>query len=136
MKDIKKILEEKNIKPSHQRLVILKFLMDNKIHPTADKIYEGVIKTLPTLSRTTIYNTIKLFQKNGILQAINLGDNELHYDINVTLHTHLKCRKCNDVFDIDILNPDLINKAEQQGHTIEETQVYFKGLCKKCREEV
>ncbi|MCK9223719.1 MAG: transcriptional repressor [Candidatus Muirbacterium halophilum] len=135
MINIKKILEEKGVKPSHQRITIMKFMLENKIHPTVEVIYENIIKELPTLSRTTVYNTLKLFELNGLVQPINTGDSELHYDITLDLHAHFKCIECNDIFDIDIVNNDFLDKVKDDGFNILDTQIYFRGICPKCKEK-
>ena len=135
MFNVKKILEEKGVKPSHQRITIMKFLLENKIHPTAEIIYENVIKELPTLSRTTVYNTLKLFEANGLIQVINTGDPELHYDITIDLHAHFKCIECNEIYDVEINDKEFLKNISKNGFNILDTQVYFRGICRKCMEE-
>ena len=44
-----------------QRIAIMEYLMDNPIHPSADDIYTALSPSMPTLSKTTVYNTLKLF---------------------------------------------------------------------------
>ena len=50
-------LSEGGVKPSAQRIAILRYLMENRIHPTVDEIFKSLQPTTPTLSRTTDYNT-------------------------------------------------------------------------------
>lgn len=50
-------LEKCGIKPSLQRIAIVEYLMENRIHPTADDIYHALCIQVPTLSKTTVYNT-------------------------------------------------------------------------------
>ena len=52
-------LLDSGIKPTYQRIVILDYLENNLIHPTVDDIYNYLAPKLTTLSRTTIYNTVK-----------------------------------------------------------------------------
>lgn len=70
--DYCKILEENNIRPSSQRVLMLKYLEENHIHPTADKIYIDLSKNLPTISKATVYNNLKLFLNRGLIKEINL----------------------------------------------------------------
>lgn len=49
------------VKPSLQRIAIVEYLMENRIHPTADDIYHALCIQVPTLSKTTVYNTMRLF---------------------------------------------------------------------------
>ncbi|MDG6218726.1 MAG: transcriptional repressor, partial [Candidatus Thermoplasmatota archaeon] len=53
------ILKKNNLKITHQRLEILKYLDLNLNHPTAEEIYTYLKKTNPGLSRTTVYNTLE-----------------------------------------------------------------------------
>ena len=50
-----------NIKPSVQRIAIMDYLLAHKTHPSIDEIYLALCKDIPTLSKTTVYNTLKLF---------------------------------------------------------------------------
>ena len=54
-------LSAHNIKPSLQRLAIYSYLLEKKNHPTVDMIYSDLHPSMPTLSKTTVYNTLKLF---------------------------------------------------------------------------
>ena len=58
-------LEKCGIKPSLQRIAIVEYLMENRIHPTADDIYHALCIQVPTLSKTTVYNTMRLFAEQG-----------------------------------------------------------------------
>jgi Fe2+ or Zn2+ uptake regulation protein len=133
MEKAKKILMEKGIKPSIQRIQIFKCLMDNKDHPTAKDIYERILKKIPTLSKTTVYNSVKLFTDKGILKPIRVIEGEVRYDINASSHPHFRCRKCGKLFDLD--EKLIIIEEEIDGHLIEEKSICYFGICKNCREE-
>jgi hypothetical protein len=53
-------LQSAGVKPSPQRVAILQWLIDNRCHPTVDEIYRALEQIYPTLSRTTVYNTMWL----------------------------------------------------------------------------
>jgi len=53
-----KMLREKDLKVTSQRLEVLKFLDENRSHPTADGIYRALRKRNPSLSKTTVYNVL------------------------------------------------------------------------------
>ena len=134
-KEIKKFLDMQGINSSHQRVIIFKYLAKNFIHPTADTIYESLKDNNPTLSKTTVYNTLKLFTKKGILKELPIEGNEMRYDINTEPHIHFKCIKCGEVFDI--FDNDLLQTTTQfntiNGHTITEFHILLKGICKNCK---
>ena len=61
VENVGEYLKENGIKPSYQRMKIYEFLLQNRIHPTVDTIYRALNKEIPTLSKTTVYNTLNLF---------------------------------------------------------------------------
>lgn len=126
-------LQEHNIKPSHQRLQILSFIITNQCHPTIDQIYSALHIELPTLSKTTIYNTLKIFSEAGLVQEITIENNEVRYDINTKSHGHFKCKLCGNIYDFNI-NIDKILAEGLNDFQIETKNVYYKGICKECLE--
>ncbi|MBR4922900.1 MAG: transcriptional repressor, partial [Bacteroidaceae bacterium] len=46
------------IKPSVQRIAIMDYLMTHRTHPAIDEIYLALCEDIPTLSKTTVYNTL------------------------------------------------------------------------------
>ena len=56
--EIKNILSKNGIKPSLHRMKILDYLLKMKNHPTVDTIYKDISGDIPTLSKTTVYNTL------------------------------------------------------------------------------
>lgn len=124
-------LKKRNIKPSHQRLHILNFLISNPCHPTIDQIYCNLQSKLPTLSKTTIYNTLKTFVKAGSVQEITIENNEVRYDANTKSHGHFKCNICGKIYDFNIGIDDILAEGLSD-FQIETKNVYFKGICKEC----
>ena len=55
------ILKNRNVKSSYQRIKILEYLDTNPCHPYADKIYYEIQKTIPTISKSTVYSTFKAY---------------------------------------------------------------------------
>ncbi|MCK4980105.1 MAG: transcriptional repressor [Candidatus Delongbacteria bacterium] len=131
MKSIIEILKENDIAPSMQRIKILEYLQNYKTHPTADMIYQALADEMPTLSKTTVYNTLKTFTEKGVLMALSLFGNEIRYEYNTEPHIHFKCTKCDKIYDLDKsfdhYNDDLID-----GHKIIEHHVNLRGVCRDC----
>lgn len=139
MDDIKEILVQNGISPSYHRIKIYEYLVNNRVHPTVDMIYEDVLENIPTLSKTTIYNTLKTFSEKGLVSCITIEDNEVRYDADVSLHGHFKCISCGALYDIDVdrlpVEKKLIINRKINGHLITEKHIYFKGICKKCQKD-
>ena len=77
-------LAKYGIKPSVQRIAIMEYLMEHRTHPSTDEIHSVLIKWMPTLSKTTVYNTLKLFTEQGALMALGIDDRNIRYDIDVS----------------------------------------------------
>ena len=110
----------------------MEYLLNNKNHPTVDNIHKDLIKVIPTLSKTTVYNTLNLFAKQNVVQIINIENNEVRYDGNVSFHGHFKCEKCGKIYDFNIKSNDL-NFEQIEEFEIKHTDIYLKGICKKCK---
>ncbi len=129
--DIGKYLKENGIKPSYQRIRIFKYLMERNNHPTVDMIYKYLCPEMPTLSKTTVYNTLNLFVDKKIVDLIVIEENETRYDISKGFHGHFKCTRCGNIYDIDM--EKIKTECEDLlGCHIEEQHLYFKGLCPVC----
>ena len=126
-----KMLKENSIKTTLQRLEILRYLDDHRTHPTADQIYSDLKEKNPSLSKTTVYNSLKIFKEHGIIQTLTISSSELRYDFKCTMHHHFLCKKCGKIIDIDISCPH-IEKIRKEGYQIDEAHGYFKGICKEC----
>lgn len=131
MKSIIEVLKEHDIAPSIQRVKILEYLQNYKTHPTADMIYQALVEEMPTLSKTTVYNTLKTFAEKGILTTLSLFESEVRYEYNKEPHIHFKCIKCNRIYDLDKAYARFENNMVD-GHRIIEHHFNLKGICKDC----
>lgn len=73
-----------NIKPSVQRIAIMDYLLAHKTHPCIDEIYMALCDDIPTLSKTTVYNTLKLFVEHGAALMLTI-DEKMHVSIRKPL---------------------------------------------------
>ncbi|QVK20369.1 transcriptional repressor [Mycoplasmatota bacterium] len=129
--EIKKKLIKHGINPSISRIKIYESLDKNRIHPTVDKIYNELHGELITLSKTTVYNTLKTFVNHNLVKVVNLGEGELRYDIMQDDHFHFRCKTCDDVYDFNAKEID-IESSNLTGFKIEEVNIYINGQCPKC----
>ena len=133
IQDVGEYLKKSGIKPSYQRIKIYEYLMGTKSHPTVDVIYKALVRDIPTLSKTTVYNTLNLFIENGITQLLTIEENETRYDADISLHGHFKCTACGKVYDFSV-DQEFLKPAELEGFKVEEQHLYFKGFCSVCAE--
>lgn len=120
-----------HIKPSYSRVKILEYIVNKKSHPTVEEIYNVLIKELPTLSKTTVYNTLNILMEAHLVRLITIEDNETRYDADLSEHGHFKCESCGQIYDFRIsLEENAV--AGLDGFLIEDKNVYFKGVCQNC----
>ena len=124
-------LRQFSIKPSVQRSAVMDFLLKNRIHPTIDEIYSALSPTMPTLSKTTVYNTLDLFVERGAVRALAIDEKNARYDVDVSAHAHLMCRSCGVIRDIFNLDSALF-QIPQTMFKIDTVEISYFGICENC----
>ena len=130
-RDIEKLLKMHDVKPSHHRMRIYQYLIERRNHPNVDLIYRDLLQEIPTLSKTTLYNTLNLLVERGIVTLITIEENETRYDADTSLHGHLKCTNCGEIYDIR-LKTSLLDISGLDNFEVNESHIYFKGICPRC----
>ena len=122
-----------NIRPSLQRLEIMKYLLVNRTHPTVEDVYKGLYKKIPTLSRTTVYNTLRMFYEKGAAQMITIDEHRVCYDGDLHPHVHFFCYNCEKVYDLMEEKAPVQYRGDLNGFLVKDSQLYYRGICPKCR---
>jgi len=112
----------------------MQYLMEHKTHPTIDQIFIDLLPEAPSLSKTTVYNTLKLFYDKKAVLALTIDEKNVRYDILTSNHAHFKCKKCGNIYDVPLEQSDVPAFKGDDTFSLEETQVYFLGVCKHCKE--
>lgn len=123
------------VKPSMQRMAVMEYLLKHRTHPTAEEIYTALHPSLPTLSKTTVYNTLRLLTEKGAALQLTIDERYVCFDADTTPHAHFLCRGCSKVYDFKLNDQELIAAASvPEGFVVDSTHLYFRGLCKHCKE--
>ncbi len=122
------------LRPSVQRVAILGQLMSRHDHPTVDDVYKSLCGELPTLSKTTVYNTLRLLSEHNAAQMITVDDHRVCYDGDISPHVHFMCRKCGRIIDLFDEQAPVVEGGRRvvDGNVVDEAQLYYKGVCSKC----
>lgn len=121
----------KNINLSHQRLKVLEYLTKNQCHPTVEQIFSDLKKDISTLSKTTVYNNLRMLSEAGLVRIVAIEDNETRYDVITECHGHFKCESCGTIYDFRI-DMDSLTCKDLNSFQVNDKNVYFKGLCPRC----
>lgn len=132
MKETAALLRNKGIKPSMQRIQIYHYLKDRTDHPSVDMIFSSLVPKIPTLSKTTVYNTLKSLAGAGLAQPIRLEEKEIRYDPDIRPHGHFICESCENIFDFRV-DFSTFDAPELKNYQIRQRHVYLKGLCETCQ---
>ena len=101
MDKIETFLRENNISPTKQRLELAEIIFSKNQHFTAADLINMAINSNLNISQATVYNTLCLFEKRGILKTINLQNDCRFYDTNLSLHHHIYNTSSNLLTDVD-----------------------------------
>lgn len=122
------------LKLTPQRLAILKYLEDNREHPSAADIFRAVSKAFPTMSLATVYNTLKALKRTKDIQELSIDGDKKRFDPDTDEHNHLICVACRKIVDVESrFSPD-IPAPDRKDFDILYAHVDFFGLCPRCKD--
>ena len=129
-------LREKGYKLTPQRLEIIKLLSHDRSHPGAMDILEKVRQQAPKISVSTVYYTLDMLKKEGLIQELEFYDQDNRYDVNVLNHVNLICRGCGKIEDFTEAVPFSSEMIEAQtGFRPFGMRFEYYGYCKRCRDK-
>jgi Fur family iron response transcriptional regulator len=100
-RDIAKQLREVGITPTQQRVQIAEILFSRPQHLSADQILAVVNSNGPIASKATIYNTLGLFARKGLVREVIVDPSKVFYDSNTSEHHHFYNLDSGELTDID-----------------------------------
>lgn len=95
------------ITPTHQRMRIAEALFAKAQHVSAEQVLAMVNKDSDEVSKATVYNTLGLFARKGLLHEVIIEANKVFYDTNLEKHHHLYHVDSGKLEDISALQVDL-----------------------------
>ena len=99
--ELKGRLLEAGISPTNQRLAVARYVLGEAEHPTAAEVYERVSTELSVVSKATIYNTLGVLVREGLVHEVRgVSEGVVRYDGNSEPHHHLWDRRTGRVYDL------------------------------------
>jgi len=125
-------LNQAGLKITPQRVAVMQSLLKMKNHPTADDLFAEVANTIPGLSPTTIYNTLDVFVKNGLVKRVKTDADVMRYDAITEHHHHLYCAdsdRMEDYFDpeLDRLLAEYFERKKIKGFSVNDIRLQLMG---------
>ncbi len=128
-KDLLKQLRRTGLKATIQRFEILKVLLREGKHLSLKEVHEEVRQRLPTISLSTVYNTLRSLVEVSLLRELNVSG-ETRYDINVEPHVDLVWLDTGDIEDFGGIDVAALIKTveEKTGMKVKSWRVEFHGV--------
>ena len=136
---LQKTLREKGIRLTRQRRVILEVMDNAEQHLDVDQILERAQKMDPAVHLVTVYRTIDLLKKEGLIDELDLlhlrGDRHYYETHGPRDHIHVACLKCGKVREFESLLYEKLKKQIEQDCDIKITMTRTEvgGYCENCR---
>lgn len=118
-----------------QRALVLETVNRLKSHATADEIYMEIVREYPTISRGTVYRNLNQLAESGEIRRLEIPGSADHFDHRCHDHYHVRCLKCDRVFDVQM---DYIEGLEKRIQGSEDFDfcgydLVFRGICPECK---
>ncbi len=94
-------LRASDILPTLQRIQIAQVLLTHDQHLSADQVMEQAYEAGSRVSKATVYNTLGLFARKGVIREVIVDPTRVFYDTNVTPHHHFYNIDTGELTDID-----------------------------------
>ena len=95
-----RLLRANNITPTSQRVEIAEIVLRVSQHLSAEEII-AELREESSVSKATVYNTLKLFVEKGLIRLVNVHSERLIYDSNTKPHHHFFNVDTGELTDID-----------------------------------
>ena len=131
---IVKVLSDNGYKATPQRLCVARRVFEGNDHPSAQTICEDVMRVHPTISLSTVYNTLTLPWRLNLVHETLGPDSGRQFDSNMRPHINLVCTMCGDILDVDepLMEDALIRLQMITGFTRTGQCIDVHGLCSRC----
>jgi Fur family peroxide stress response transcriptional regulator len=123
------------VKATHQRREIYRELVRTDEHPDAETVYTRVRRRILAISLDTVYRTLRLLEKRGIISRVGSLGERTRFDANTDRHYHFVCTKCGFIGDFyqDEWNHFRAPSDVESMGTVNSIHVELRGLCKACQ---
>ena len=137
--DLESLLHDQGYRITPQRQLVLDAVCEIGDHARPEEVYESVQARAPAVNRVTVYRTLKLLCRLGLITDTISTEGHVVYEIaGEQPHHHLVCRQCGT--DIEFSNQSYGKFIEElqsrHNFVIETTHLTLSGLCLNCRERV
>jgi len=136
---LQKELGERGIRLTKQRRVLLRVMETAQRHLDAGEIFERAQKIDSDITRVTVYRTIDLLKRQGLIDELDLlhlrGDRHFYESHGPRDHIHVACLRCGKVREVESELYEQLKKqiTNDTGIEITVARTEIGGVCTDCR---
>jgi len=137
--DIRSSLNPGGMRVTRQRTLLLEIIRQGGEHLDAAEIYRRAREKQPDFSLSTVYRTLNILKKLGLVEEVHFDDSHHHYEVPpADEHHHLVCVNCGKVVEFQKSLSRYIKKnvVEAKDFEIINTELVLTGYCPDCRKEM
>lgn len=131
-------LARHGLRATRQRMALLHLLQATPGHLTAPELHKRLVRKHASLSQKTVYEALATLVTAGLASRVSYAGAAARYEARNERHYHAECRVCGRLFDIPSSADSQIRGrvALPEGFTVEEIEVFIRGRCLRCRDEI
>ena len=130
-------LNTAGLRATNQRALLLELIRQGKGHLDADELYRRAREKQPRLSLSTVYRSLQMFKKLGLVEELHFDDAHHRYEVKPSVeHHHLVCLGCGRIVEFQYPLTRYIkrNVAGAKDFEIIDTELRMTGYCSECRQ--
>ena len=130
-------LSEQGYRLTPQRMMVLAAIEGSDDHISAEEIYAQVITKYPHVNISTVYRTLELLKRLGLVTETDLGGGRVRYHpADKGHHHHLVCQECGKIIDLDesVLSSLRSTLLREYQFSADLRHLAIFGRCAKCNE--
>src|SRR5665213_4276211 len=105
---LQEALTERGVRLTRQRRIILQVMDSSERHLDAGAILARAVKLDPRVHRVTVYRTLDLLKRNGLIDELDLlhlrGGQHFYESHGPRDHIHVACLKCGTVRELSLIH--------------------------------
>jgi Fe2+ or Zn2+ uptake regulation protein len=99
-----------------------------------EELLQEVRSSLGAADYSSVFRAVSAFEKQGMLDRLDLGDGKARFEVREDHHEHIRCESCGRVEEVPVCVLDDAAAQVQRltGYQVRSHQVVFGGLCREC----
>jgi Fur family ferric uptake transcriptional regulator len=133
--ELRQALHRRGLRMTPQRQLVLDAVR-HLGHATPEQICAHVQRAAPAVNITTVYRTLDLLERIGMVRHTHLGHGAPTYSEREHEHVHLVCHSCGTVTEVgsELMTQLADRLRSESGFELDVTHVALSGACPDCQD--